>query len=254
MKIGCFQSPGGTFRGVVNGGIVYPLPEGLNGKPLAQAYRLKDLQVLAPCSPGKIVCVGLNYRDHAQELGYKLPDEPVLFLKPPTAVIGPEESIVYPRVSRQVDYEAELAVVIGKTARRVRAGEAAGYILGYTCANDVTARDLQKKDGQWTRAKSFDTFCPLGPYIVTELDPTNCEVSLYVNEERKQHSSTSDLIFDVYSLISFISGIMTLHPGDVVLTGTPSGVGAIEPGDEVVVEISGIGRLRNQVVREVDDS
>ncbi|MEW6447187.1 MAG: fumarylacetoacetate hydrolase family protein [Bacillota bacterium] len=234
--------------------MVYPLPEGTAGKPSSRGCPLKDLKVLAPCTPGKIVCVGLNYRDHAKELGYALPDEPVLFIKPPTAVIGPDESIIYPSVSRQVDYEAELAVVIGKTAKRVRAGQAADYILGYTCGNDVTARDLQKKDGQWTRAKSFDTFCPLGPYIVTDLDPRNCEISLYVNGERKQHSTTSELIFDVYYLVSFISYIMTLHRGDIILTGTPSGVGPLKPGDEVVVEVEGIGRLKNRVVRELDNS
>lgn len=250
MKLGRFQGVGGVFLGAVDGETVYRLPDGVNGKPADRGCPMKDLKVLAPCFPSKVVCVGLNYRDHAAELGYGLPDEPVLFIKPSTSVIGPDENIVYPSVSRQIDYEAELAVVIGKTARRMRAGEAAGCILGYTCGNDVTARDLQKEDGQWTRAKSFDTFCPLGPYIVTDIDPRNREISLYVNGERKQHSSTSELIFDVYFLVSFVSGIMTLHPGDVVLTGTPGGVGPLRPGDEVVVEVEGIGRLRNRVVTE----
>lgn len=254
MKMGYFRGGGRVFPGIVGEEMVYPLPEGFAGKPSAHGYPLKDLRVLAPCFPGKVVCVGLNYRYHAKELGYDIPDEPVLFLKPSTAVIGPDESIIYPLASRQVDYEAELAVVIGKTARHVRMEEAAGYILGYTCGNDITARDLQKKDGQWTRAKSFDTFCPLGPYIVTDIDPRNCEISLYVNGERKQHSSTSELIFDVYSLVSFISGIMTLHPGDVILTGTPSGVGPLNPGDEVAVEVEGIGLLRNRVVIELGSS
>ncbi|MEW6276943.1 MAG: fumarylacetoacetate hydrolase family protein [Bacillota bacterium] len=249
MQIGRFSYQEETFFGVVEGDVVFPVAdpfrslEPLSGRklPLAEAVPL------APCRPGKAVCVGLNYRDHARELGMALPEEPVLFLKPPTAVIGPGESIIYPDMSRQVDYEAELAVVIKKEARHVREEEAAGYILGYTCANDVTARDLQRKDGQWTRAKSFDTFLPLGPYIETDLDPGRQEISLYLNGERKQHSSTDQLIFPVSRLIAFISRIMTLLPGDVILTGTPAGVGPVQPGDVVEVVISGVGRLINRV-------
>lgn len=250
MRLGYFEFAGRVFRGVIRGELVYPLAEDFGSRPEAKGYPLGTVRVLAPCRPSKIVCVGLNYRDHARELGYSFPEEPVLFLKPPTTVIGPGEAIRYPAMARQVDYEAELAVVIGKTARRVRAAEAYEYILGYTCANDVTARDLQKKDGQWTRAKSFDTFCPLGPYIVTELDPGNCTISLYLNGERRQHSSTKEFIFDVGYLVSFISHVMTLYPEDVILTGTPAGVGPLRPGDTVVVEIEGIGRLQNQVVAE----
>jgi 2-keto-4-pentenoate hydratase/2-oxohepta-3-ene-1,7-dioic acid hydratase in catechol pathway len=218
------------------------------------SYPLACLKVLAPCRPGKIVCAGLNYRDHAAELGYAAPGEPVLFLKPSTTVLADGEAIVYPCMASRVDYEAELAVVVGKTARKVGPGDAADYILGYTGANDITARDLQKKDGQWTRAKSFDTFCPLGPYIVTEYDPSDRRISLYVNGERKQHSSTKHLIFDVYNLFSFISQIMTLEPEDVILTGTPAGVGPLKIGDKVTVDIQGIGRLCNYIVAEVDNN
>ncbi|MEW6423760.1 MAG: fumarylacetoacetate hydrolase family protein [Bacillota bacterium] len=249
MQIGRFSYQEETFFGVVEGDVVFPVTdpfhslEPLSGRKLPMA----ELVLLAPCRPGKAVCVGLNYRDHARELGMALPEEPVLFLKPPTAVIGPGESIIYPDMSRQVDYEAELAVVVKKEARHVREEEAAGYILGYTCANDVTARDLQRKDGQWTRAKSFDTFLPLGPYIETDLDPGCQEISLYLNGERKQHSATDQLIFPVPRLIAFISRIMTLLPGDVILTGTPAGVGPVQPGDVVEVVISGVGRLINRV-------
>ncbi|MGB9847038.1 MAG: fumarylacetoacetate hydrolase family protein [Desulfotomaculales bacterium] len=250
MKIGCFRKQKETFYGLVDGDRVYAIadpflfPEPVPG----DCFALAELELLAPCRPGKAVCVGLNYRDHASELGMPLPEEPVIFLKPSTAVIGPGEPIVCPPVSRQVDYEAELAAVIKKKARNVREEEALDYVLGYTCANDVTARDLQKKDGQWTRAKSFDTFLPLGPYIVSGIDPDSQEVSLYLNGVLRQHSSTSRLIFSVPRLISFISSVMTLLPGDVILTGTPAGVGPVQPGDTVEVVISGIGRLVNRVV------
>ncbi len=249
MRIGRFAYRQETFFGVVEGDIVFPVVDPFRSlEPLSgRKLPLAEVAPLAPCRPGKAVCVGLNYQDHARELGMALPEEPVLFLKPPTAVIGPGESIIYPDMSAQVDYEAELAVVIKKKARHVREEEAAGYILGYTCANDVTARDLQRKDGQWTRAKSFDTFLPLGPYIETDLDPGRQEVALYLNGERKQHSSTDQLIFPVPRLIAFISRIMTLLPGDVILTGTPAGVGPVQPGDVVEVVISGVGRLTNRV-------
>lgn len=198
----------------------------------------------------KIVCVGLNYRDHAKELGMALPAEPVIFLKPETAVIGPEEPIVHPAMSREVDYEAELAVVMGREARHVAPEEALGYVRGYTCFNDVTARDLQRRDGQWTRAKSFDTFAPLGREVVSHVDPGDLLVECYVNGERRQSSSTRNLIFSVPELVSFISRIMTLEPGDVIATGTPPGVGHLHPGDVVEVVIAGVGRLRNPVVSE----
>ncbi|WP_072871339.1 fumarylacetoacetate hydrolase family protein [Desulfofundulus thermosubterraneus] len=250
MRIGRFHYRGEIFYGIVEGEMVLPVADPFQSlEPVSgRQFALPELDLLAPCLPTKAVCVGLNYRDHALELGMALPEEPVLFLKPSTAVIGPGEPIVYPAMSRQVDYEAELAVVIKKRARQVREEEAGDHILGYTCANDVTARDLQKKDGQWTRAKSFDSFLPLGPYIVTGLNPGDREVSLYLNGERKQHSSTAQLIFPVYRLVSFISRIMTLLPGDVILTGTPAGVGPVQPGDHVEVVVSGIGRLANPVV------
>lgn len=195
----------------------------------------------------KIVAVGLNYKDHAKELGMEIPKEPIIFLKPATAIIKNGDSIIYPQQSQRVDYEAELAVVIKKKAHMVPKEMAAEYILGYTCANDVTARDLQKKDGQWTRAKSFDTFCPLGPVITDEINPDNVSIKLYVNNELKQEGHTRNLIFDVPFLVSFISNVMTLFPGDVVLTGTPKGVGPLEAGDIVSVEIEGIGTLTNNI-------
>lgn len=249
VRIGRFRRQGEIFFGVVDGDQVFPVADPFQFTEPATGQRLAmpELEVLAPCLPGKAVCVGLNYRDHTRELGLALPEEPVLFLKPSTAVIGPGEPIIYPAMSRQVDYEAELAVVIKKKARHVKEEEVAAYVLGYTCANDVTARDLQRKDGQWSRAKSFDTFLPLGPYIVTDLDPDRQEVSLYLNGELKQDSSTARLIFSVPRLVSFITHVMTLLPGDVILTGTPAGVGPIYPGDTVEVVISGIGRLVNRV-------
>lgn len=199
-------------------------------------------------SPSKIIAVGLNYKDHAKELGMDLPDEPVLFMKAPTSVIQPGEKIIYPLQTKNLHYEAELAVVIGKKCRNVTANEAKEYIRGFTCANDVTARDLQKKDGQWTRAKSFDTFCPLGPQLVKNIDPNQLEIKLYLNGKLKQSSNTSNMIFKVEELVSFVSQIMTLLPGDVILTGTPPGVGPMQVGDVVEVEIEGIGKLNNQVV------
>ena len=179
----------------------------------------------------------------------EIPKEPVLFLKPPSTVIGSGQDIVYPDTSEQVDFEAELAIIVGKVARTISAAEAPGYIFGYTAANDITARDLQRRDGQWTRAKSFDTFCPLGPHIETELDPRAVRVKLEQNGRVRQESSTAEMIFNVYELVSFISGVMTLLPGDVILTGTPPGVGPTTVGDSLTVTVEGIGRLENAVVR-----
>jgi 2-keto-4-pentenoate hydratase/2-oxohepta-3-ene-1,7-dioic acid hydratase in catechol pathway len=219
-------------------------------KTLKACHPVSAVKLLAPCAPGKIVAVGLNYRDHAHELGFPIPDEPVIFLKPPTTVIGPGEAVVRPAMSAQVDYEAELGVVISDRTSRVGPGEARDHILGYTCANDVTARDLQKKDGQWTRAKSFDTFCPLGPWIETDLDPGDLLIESYLNGERRQSSRTSQFIFPVDRLVSFISHVMTLEPGDVIITGTPAGIGPMQPGDEIEVRIEGIGSLKNKVSTE----
>lgn len=200
-------------------------------------------------NPTKIIAIGLNYSDHAKELGMDIPKVPCIFLKPPTAVIGPNQSIIYPRESQRVDYEAELAVVIKKEAYKVQPDKINEYILGYTCANDVTARDLQRMDGQWTRAKSFNTFCPLGPVITDEIDPDNVSLRLYVNGDLKQKGHTKDFIFKVHFLVSFISSIMTLKPYDVILTGTPAGVGPVKPGDRIEIEIEGIGKLINSVER-----
>jgi 2-keto-4-pentenoate hydratase/2-oxohepta-3-ene-1,7-dioic acid hydratase in catechol pathway len=204
----------------------------------------------APCRPGKVICLGVNYHDHATEFGHAIPDCPLIFMKAPSAVIGPEEAIVYPSYwTTRVEYEAELALVIGQQARRVAARNAADVIFGYTCLNDVTARDLQRRDGQWTRGKSFDTFCPIGPAIVRGIDPANLAVRGILNGVVKQSSSTTHLIFGVPEIIAFVSHVMTLEPGDVIATGTPAGVGPLQPGDVVDVEIEQIGRLRNRVVR-----
>jgi len=209
---------------------------------------LSETRLLAPCAPTKIVAVGRNYAEHASEMQSDVPAEPLIFLKPPSAVIGPGEAIVYPSISQRVDYEAELAAVIGRRARNVSVGEALDFVLGYTCANDVTARDLQRKDGQWTRGKSFDTFCPLGPWLAAGLDPSDLAIECRVNGAVKQKSRTSRMIFPVAELICYITQVMTLKPGDVILTGTPAGVGPLQPGDRVEVEIEGISVLENAVV------
>jgi 2-keto-4-pentenoate hydratase/2-oxohepta-3-ene-1,7-dioic acid hydratase in catechol pathway len=197
--------------------------------------------------PTKIVCVGRNYADHAKELGNDAPSEPIIFLKPPSAVIGTEERIVRPAISQRVDFEGELAIVVGKLAKHVKAADWREYVLGFTCANDVTARDIQKRDVQFTRGKSFDTFCPLGPWIETDLDVSNLHLQTRVNGEVRQDGRTSQMIFPPSFVFEFITSVMTLLPGDVILTGTPAGVGPLEAGDEVEVEIEGIGVLRNHV-------
>jgi 2-keto-4-pentenoate hydratase/2-oxohepta-3-ene-1,7-dioic acid hydratase in catechol pathway len=198
-------------------------------------------------APSKVIAIGLNYRDHAGEMNVQVPEYPLIFMKPSTAVIGNEDRIVCPPDTKELHYEGELAVVIRDRIRNITQEEAARHIAGYTCANDVTARDLQRLDGQWTRSKSFDTFCPLGPRIVSDIDPTTLEIMTRVNGVAKQHSNTQMMVFDVYFLTAFVSRIMTLLPGDVIITGTPPGVGPIVPGDVVEVEIEGIGVLRNKV-------
>lgn len=217
---------------------------------LSKTKKIEEVRLLSPCLPSKIVALGFNYRDHAEEVKMELPKEPFLFLKPSTSVIGPGEAIIYPKISKRVDYEAELAIVIKKKAKAVAEEKAADYILGYTCFNDVTARDLQKKDTQLTRAKGFDTFAPIGPYIVTDIDPHHLEISSYLNGDRRQHSNTKNLIFGPHQLVSFISYIMTLLPGDVIATGTPSGIGPMALGDRIDVVIEGIGTLSNHVIVE----
>ena len=228
----------------------------IEGEPFGEYRRLEAgmpldrVRLLAPVLPGKIIAVGRNYADHAKERGVDVPEIPLIFLKPPSSVIGPGEKIVMPPQSQRVDHEGELAVVIGKAGRWIQAEKAMEHVLGYTAANDVTARDLQQKDGQWTRGKGFDTFCPLGPWSETDLDPTDMRVTCRVNGEMRQVASTREMVFTIQQLIAFISSVMTLVPGDVILTGTPAGIGALQAGDVVEVEIEGIGTLRNPVAAD----
>jgi 2-keto-4-pentenoate hydratase/2-oxohepta-3-ene-1,7-dioic acid hydratase in catechol pathway len=238
-----------TRYGILEGDEVVPLraPPFERLEPSGQRIPADRVRLLAPCEPSKVVCIGLNYRDHAAEFGLPLPDEPMLFLKPSTSVIGPGQEIRYPECSRQVDYEAELAIVIGRPSFRIRREEAASCILGYTCFNDVTARDLQAKDVQFTRSKSFDTFGPLGPWIETSLNPVGLAVESFLNGQRRQCSNTRELVFDPFELVHFISWVMTLNPGDVIASGTPAGVGPMRPGDRIEIRIEGIGSLVNTV-------
>jgi 2-keto-4-pentenoate hydratase/2-oxohepta-3-ene-1,7-dioic acid hydratase in catechol pathway len=241
----------------------YAVLEESTVRPLADDYRigadlglfkqegplaLDEVKLLAPVVPSKVVCVGRNYREHAAELGNKMPDEPLLFLKAPSSVIASGDSIELPSVSQQVEHEGELGVVIGRLARKLSSDDdPLSYVLGYTCVNDVTARDLQRKDVQFTRGKSFDTFCPVGPWIESNIDPSNVAVATRLNGEVKQKGNTADMAFPVAFLIRYISEIMTLYPGDLIATGTPAGVSRMKPGDTVEVEVTGIGILRNEV-------
>lgn len=211
---------------------------------------LESVRLLAPLRPGKIICVGRNFAAHAQEHGAEIPEMPLLFLKPPSAVIGPEDAILLPPQSQQVEHEAELAVVIGRRGRRITPEAALDHVAGYTISNDVTARDLQRSDTLWTRAKGFDTFCPLGPWIETEFDPADALITCHVNGEIRQMASTRDMVFGFRQLIAFASSIMTLEPGDLILTGTPAGVSPLTSGDVVEISIEGIGKLRNPVAAE----
>jgi 2-keto-4-pentenoate hydratase/2-oxohepta-3-ene-1,7-dioic acid hydratase in catechol pathway len=214
---------------------------------------LQQCAVLPPVVPTKIICLAVNYRAHAAEMGHAIPEEPVLFLKAPSAVIGSGQPIVLPRMSQRVDFEGELAIVLGKVCRRVAVEDIPSHIFGYSCANDVTARDLQKRDGQYGRAKGFDSFAPVGPWIETEVaDPDDLTLRTTVNGELHQEGNTSDMVFSPFEIVSRISQVMTLFPGDVILTGTPPGVGALAPGDEVRVEIESVGTLINPVVAEAD--
>ena len=216
--------------------------------PTGEVVPLDDVRLLAPVLPSKLVCVGKNYAAHAAEFGMDVPEEPLLFLKPSTAVIGPGDPIQLLPISKRIDYEGELAVVIGRLARGVRAEDAYRYILGYTCANDVTLRDLQRMDDQWARAKGFDGSCPIGPWIQTMLDPNDVRVETRLNGEVRQAAQTSDMVFGVATLLEYITEFMTLLPGDVILTGTPEGVGRLEAGDTVEVEVDGLGTLSNPVM------
>lgn len=252
MRIVRFSYEGKTQYGCVEGDAVRLLDGSPFDRPAPgpRVAALAEVKLLAPCEPSKVVAVGLNYRKHAEEMKSQLPANPLLFLKPSTAVVGPEADVVYPgHMSSQVDYEAELAVVISRQATRVPEERAGEYVLGYTCGNDVTARDLQRRDGQWTRSKGFDTFCPLGPWIVTDLaQPGNARLSARLNGKLRQDGNTNDLIFGVPALLAFVSGIMTLQPGDVIMTGTPSGVGPMSRGDVIEIEVEGLGVLRNRIV------
>jgi 2-keto-4-pentenoate hydratase/2-oxohepta-3-ene-1,7-dioic acid hydratase in catechol pathway len=228
----------------------------VEGSPFGEFRRLEtdtslsDVRLLAPVQPSKVICVGRNYAAHAKEHNAEVPEVPLLFLKPPSSVIGPGEKIVLPPQSQQVEHEAELTVVIGKRGRWIPTEEALKHVLGYTIGNDVTARDLQRRDGQWTRAKGFDTFCPLGPWIETEFDPSDALISCYVNDEMHQMASTRDMVFSVRQLVAFASSIMTLEPGDILMTGTPSGVSPLQAGDVLKTTIEGLGELSNPIVKE----
>jgi len=257
LRIVRFAIRGKPKYGIVEGDIIRSLRgspftgfagPGSSRKLDGSSYQLAEVRLLPPCLPSKIVGLGLNYRSHAKETKLSVPAVPLIFLKPSTAVIGPGDEIVLPRFSRRVDYEGELGVVIGKKTKNVLKDEARDYVLGYTCVNDVSERHAQREDGQWTRAKGFDTFAPIGPWIETEVEPDNLKIETYLNKELRQSTYTADLIFGVYDLISFISGVMTLLPGDIISTGTPSGIGPMNPGDVVEVTIDKIGTLRNFVV------
>lgn len=249
MKFVRFQIGEEASYGLLENDLVRKLKGDIFGsyEKTEEAYELSKVKLLPPCMPSKIIAVGINYRDHAAEMKFQLPMDPMIFIKPNTTIIGPEDYIELTSMSEQVDYEGELALVISKKARNVEPEDAFDYILGAACLNDVTARDLQKKDGQWTRAKSFDTFAPFGPCIVTGLDYNNLELELLLNGEVKQKSNTSYFINNANKVLSYISKIMTLNPGDVIATGTPAGVGKLSQGDVVEVRIEGIGILRNFV-------
>lgn len=237
--------------GIINDGKVVELKGDLLNpvERTGKLYALDSVQLLAPCVPSKIVCVGRNYLDHAKELGNEAPKVPLIFLKPPSSVISPEEPIVLPAASERVDFEGELAVVIGRRCSHLAPDEKViDYILGYTCLNDVTARDIQKSDVQFTRGKGFDTFCPFGPVIETQLDPVGVTVETFVNGVRKQSGHTSEMMFSVDVIIRFIADVMTLEAGDVIATGTPAGVGPLAAGDVVEVSVGGVGTLRNPVI------
>ncbi|MFO8192203.1 MAG: fumarylacetoacetate hydrolase family protein [Bacillota bacterium] len=254
MKLVRFKADNKICSGRLEGDTVIELTPG-KGEGLFALNRetgrrlpLGDVKLLAPCAPSKVICLGLNYRSHAKEVKLELPCKPMIFLKPSTAVIGPEETIIYPPQSRRVDYEAELGVVVGRKAYRLNRSKALDCVIGFTCANDVTARDKQPAQGQWTYAKGFDTFCPLGPVIETDIDnPESLKLQGLLNGRVVQEISTADHVFPVREIIEFITGCMTLLPGDVILTGTPAGIGAMEPGDRFEVVIDKIGRLANPV-------
>jgi 2-keto-4-pentenoate hydratase/2-oxohepta-3-ene-1,7-dioic acid hydratase in catechol pathway len=251
MRIVRFRDSGKTRYGVLEGIhiVEYAGTPYANFKKARKKYLLSQAVLLAPVVPSKIVAVGLNYRDHVEEMNAQVPAEPPIFLKPLSALCGPDDPIVFPPQARRVDYEGELAIVIKKRCHHVTAERAREYVLGYTCLNDVTARDLQTRDGHFTRAKAFDSFCPVGPCIATDIDPNGVDLETYVNGERRQASNTKHLICPVEDVVARVSAIMTLLPGDVIATGTPGGVGPLQPGDKVEVRIESIGGLKNPVIR-----
>lgn len=270
MKLCRFQplefSPAGVGRsahpvyppprgGIIEDGVVWEIHGTLwqGHERTGRSWPLEAVKLLPPSVPGKIICLGRNYIDHATEMGVTPPKEPIIFLKPPSAVIGPEEPIVLPRISHKVDYEGELAFIIGRRFRHLSpSDDPLSFVLGYTCFNDVTARDIQRSDGQWTRGKSFDTFCPIGPLLETQLAPADILLETYLNGIRKQSVRGSEMIFSVDAIIRFIAQVMTLEPGDVIATGTPSGVGSMVAGDVVEVSVSGVGTLRNPMIGPLD--
>ena len=252
MKIYRFKHDNRILYGVLREENLYPIEGSVFGEfEIGEdGIPIGSVVLFPPVLPTKIIAVGVNYQDHGREMGRRLPEEPLIFLKPPSAVIGPNDIIIYPRMAKRVDFEGELAVAIKKETRALdETAETDEYILGYTCFNDVTARDLQQKDGQFTRAKSFDTFAAVGPCVVTDIDPSKLRIKTFLNGKLRQSSSTKNLIFPVPYLIRFISQIMSLYPGDIITTGTPAGVGPMMPGDRVDVQIEGIGTLSNTVMR-----
>jgi 2-keto-4-pentenoate hydratase/2-oxohepta-3-ene-1,7-dioic acid hydratase in catechol pathway len=254
VRIARFSVQGSPAFGVLDGDPGEEQVTVIDGHPFGAfelttlRFPLADVRLLSPVLPSKVIGIGRNYADHAREMGNDVPDEPVLFLKPSTSVIGPADPVTYPLLSREVHHEAELAVVVGRLVREVPIERALEAVLGYTCGNDITARDLQRSDAQWTRAKGFDSFCPLGPWIETDVDASDLALTCRVNGELRQSARTSLLLRGVAELLAYASAVMTLLPGDVILTGTPAGVGPIRVGDEVTVEIEGIGALTNRVV------
>jgi 2-keto-4-pentenoate hydratase/2-oxohepta-3-ene-1,7-dioic acid hydratase in catechol pathway len=250
MKLIRFLHKNRASCGILQGGFINIIKEDWFGTNTltGDSVSPESVRILPPSLPSKIVAVGLNYGKHASELGMDMPTEPLIFIKPPSSIIGHCDKIVYPPCVSRLDYEAELAFVIKEKCKGIEAEEAGEYILGYTCFNDITARDIQKKDGQWTRAKSFDTFAPAGPVIATQINLENTAIRLYHNGKVRQESCASDLIFPPHEILSYVSKIMSLNPGDIIATGTPPGIGAMNRGDTVEVEIDGIGRLKNSVV------
>ncbi len=251
MKIVRMKAGDDIAYGVADaeGVVVYKGSPFVAWEPTETVVPWPSVSLLSPVIPTKILCVGKNYEDHVDEMGGEIPEEPVIFMKPATAVVGQNAAVIHPRISKEVHHEAELAVVISRPARNINAEDASRYIFGYTAANDVTARDLQMRDAQWTRAKGFDTFCPLGPAIETELDPLErLAVICRVNGEVRQAGFTSDMIFGVAEILEYITAFTTLLPGDLVLTGTPAGASKVEPGDVMEIEIDGIGTLTNRLV------